>query len=77
LPGLYIGANCGLASDELEGLSCQYYWQSGSSVPSLAQTGYCMIQSISSSYLLEGIAYDLDVIQADLIGKTPVWLAPK
>ncbi|MEJ2457242.1 MAG: DUF1906 domain-containing protein [Novosphingobium sp.] len=77
LPGLYIGANCGLTSDELEGLSCQYYRQSGSSVPSLAQTGYCMIQSISSSYLLEGIAYDLDVIQADLIGKTPVWLAPK
>ena len=77
VPGIYIGANCGLNASAIEALPFDYYWQSGSSVPALGQTGYCMVQSISSSYVVAGIAYDLDVVQADLDGKTPVWLAPR
>ncbi len=77
VPGVYIGANTGLSASEIEALPFDYYWQSGSSVPALNQTGYCMVQSISSSYIVDGVAYDLDVVQTDLDGKTPVWLAPK
>ncbi len=76
VPGVYIGANTGLTASEIEALPFAYYWQSGSSVPALSQTGYCMVQSISSSYVLGGVEYDLDVVQTDLDGKTPVWLAP-
>lgn len=76
VPGVYIGANTGLTANEIEALPFDYYWQSGSSVPALSQTGYCMVQSISSSYVLGGVEYDLDVVQTDLDGKTPVWLAP-
>jgi hypothetical protein len=73
LPGIYIGANCGLSSSQIEALSFQYFWESGSTVPTLS-TGYCMKQSISSSYVLAGVAYDLDVVQADANGRTPFWL---
>jgi len=77
VPGVYIGANTGLNASQIEALPFDYYWQSGSSVPALNQTGYCMVQSISSSYVVAGVAYDLDVVQTDLDGKTPVWLAPR
>ena len=77
VPGVYIGANTGLTASEIEALPFGYYWQSGSSVPALSQTGYCMVQSISSSYVLGGVEYDLDIVQTDLNGKTPVWLAPQ
>jgi hypothetical protein len=77
VPGVYIGANTGLSASEIEALPFDYYWQSGSTVPALNQTGYCMVQSISSSYVVAGVAYDLDVVQTDLDGKTPVWLAPR
>ncbi len=77
VPGVYIGANTGLNASEIEALPFDYYWQSGSTVPALSQTGYCMVQSISSSYVIDGVAYDLDVVQRDLDGKTPVWLAPQ
>lgn len=75
VPGLYVGANCGLTASQIVDTSFEYFWQSGSSVPALS-TGYCMIQSISSSYELDGVAYDLDATQADNNGNTPLWLAP-
>ena len=53
----------------------RYFWQSGSTVPAIS-TGYCMVQSISSSYVVSGVPYDLDHIQADDYGQTPIWLAP-
>ncbi|MES2442406.1 MAG: DUF1906 domain-containing protein [Pseudomonadota bacterium] len=73
--GLYVGANCGLTGSQIVALQCKYFWQSGSTVPTLS-TGYCMVQTISSSYVLDGIAYDKDVTQADADGDTPFWLAP-
>ena len=73
VPGIYIGANCGLGASQIEALPFRYFWESGSKVPAIAP-GYCMKQSISSSYVLAGVAYDLDVIQADANGNTPFWL---
>ena len=77
LPGTYIGANCGLTGDQIYyGLLCEYYWQAGGSVPAIPVLGYCMVQTISSSFVLDGVAYDRDTIQADDVGSTPIWLAP-
>lgn len=77
VPGLYVGANSGLTSAQLyDDLTCQYYWQSGSSVPQVAVRGYCMVQTISDAYVVDGVAYDKDVTQTDNLGNTPLWLAP-
>ena len=77
LPGTYIGANCGLTGDQIYyGLLCEYYWQSGSRVPAVPVRGYCMVQTISQSYVFDGVAYDQNTIQADSPGDTPIWLAP-
>jgi hypothetical protein len=75
VPGLYVGASCGLSATQLVGMRFRYFWQSGSTVPALS-TGYCLVQKISSSYVIDGIAYDLDTVQADEYGQTPIWLAP-
>ncbi len=75
VPGLYVGADCGLGASQITATAFGYFWQSGSTTPALS-TGYCMVQSISSSYVLDGIAYDLDVVQNDAQGQTPFWLSP-
>lgn len=73
-PGLYVGANCGLDGKTLgTALACEHFWRSGSTVPDVAGRGYCMVQTISSNFVLAGIAYDLDVIQTDAKGSTPFW----
>jgi len=43
-PGLYVGANCGLSSDQLSALSFQTFWKSCSTVPA-PQQGFVMTQS--------------------------------
>ena len=75
VPGLYVGANAILNGEQLyEDLNTDHYWQSGSDVPAVAVRGYCMVQSISDRYDLEGVPYDRDRIQADNRGNTPLWL---
>ncbi len=75
LPGLYVGADAILNSRELYyDLNVEYYWQSGSEVPPVDVRGYCMAQTISDAYEIDGCAYDRDVIQADSMESTPVWL---
>jgi hypothetical protein len=74
-PGVYVGANSGLSSQNLQALLFAYFWESGSTVPSIPG-GYCMKQSISSSYVLNGVAYDLDSVTPDYAGRTPQWLQP-
>lgn len=77
LPGIYVGADCGLTQDQLDDqLPFEYYWRSGSTVPSLPNHGYCMVQTIDSDFLIGGVSYDLDTITADGISKPPVWAAP-
>ncbi len=77
VPGLYVGANCGLTGQELyQNLTVQYYWQSGSTVPAIPTRGYCMLQTISSTFVVDGVAYDRDLVQTDDLGSTPLWLTP-
>ena len=71
LPGIYVGANCGLTGDELFfALSTKHYWKSGSTVPDVPHRGYQMIQSISK------ITGDRNVTQPDGEGGTVMWLQP-
>lgn len=71
-PGIYVGANCGVTSSQIEALDFQYFWKSGSSVPALSNPGYCMVQQISSGYEVDGVAYDKDTVQAG-VSPLPVW----
>lgn len=74
VPGLYVGTEAVLTSDQLyHALACGLYWKSGSHVPDIATRGYCMVQTIDDALVLDGVAYDSDVIQADRLGSTPVW----
>lgn len=73
VPGLYVGANCMLDGAQLyDDLTTQYYWKSGSSVPAVATRGYCMVQTISSSFVVSGCGYDKNVVQTDALGNTPL-----
>jgi hypothetical protein len=75
IPGLYVGADAILNSEELYyDLDVEYYWHSGSDVPPVDVRGYCMVQTINDAYEIDGCAYCRDVIQADSMGSTPVWL---
>jgi hypothetical protein len=75
IPGLYVGANCILNSDQLfYNLHFRYYWKSGSNVPNVTNRGYCMVQHISNSYVIDGVPFDKNIIQADNMGNTPFWL---
>lgn len=72
-PGIYVGANCGLSSDQLyHELKMKYYWKSGSTVPPIPFRGYCMVQTITKTDLAAGI--DRDVITPDAFGLTPPWV---
>jgi hypothetical protein len=75
VPGLYVGSDAILNGEQLYyDLDVEYYWHSGSEVPPVDVRGYCMAQTISDDYEIDGCAYCRDVIQADSMGNTPVWL---
>jgi hypothetical protein len=78
LPGLYIGASCGIAADhasQLVALPFKRFWRSGSSSTiQIPAPGFCMQQKISSSLVLNEIEYDSDMVNADQSGNTPMWL---
>lgn len=75
LPGLYVGANCILNSNELYyDLNVSRYWKSGSNTPTVAVRGFCVVQTINNSFVHDGISYDKDIIQTDNNGNTPNWL---
>jgi hypothetical protein len=76
--GLYVGADCGLTSDQLFwDLTCRSYWQSGSDVPDVDQRGYQMVQRITSEPdIVNGIAIDRDLTLTDNLGGAPIWLGP-
>jgi glycoside hydrolase-like protein len=78
LPGLYVGADCGLTGDQLFwDLACKSYWQSGSDVPDVDQRGYQMVQRITTEPDVEnGVAIDCDLTLVDDLGGSPTWLGP-
>lgn len=74
-PGLYVGAQCGLNGSQIDELPFNYFWRSGSNVPDISK-GYCLLQSISSSYVLDGVAYDRDQIIDTQGYAVPIWASP-
>ena len=76
MPGIYIGANCGITAQQIVSLTdFKQFWRSGSSsAPQIGAPGYSMQQTISSTLVLSGVAYDSDVISTDQNGGTPYWL---
>lgn len=73
LPGLYVGAEAGLDGDQLSATRFDYFWESGSTVPTPAQ-GYCLVQTIGGA-MLDGISYDSDLVPSSA-ENPPLWLAP-
>jgi hypothetical protein len=71
VPGLYVGANAILDSDDLYwDLQFQHYWRSGSSVPDVAVRGYQLFQRIPPG----DADIDQDVTKTDNLGGTVLWL---
>lgn len=73
IPGLYVGANCILDSQQLYDLSFQHYWQSESTVPPVAVRSYQMVQSFVAEPV-NGIGIDQDITYIDNEGGVPQWL---
>ena len=72
IPGLYVGARCGLNEAQLGNLQFEHYWQSESNVPPVP-VGYQMIQEYYPEPV-NGIGIDKDITYIDKQGKAPMWL---
>jgi len=73
LPGLYVGANSILDSQQLySSLKFQHYWHSLSIVPNVAVRGYQMIQTDGGT--VHGVGIDKNVTQADTDRGQVQWL---
>lgn len=73
IPGLYVGANSILDSQQLySSLKFQHYWHSLSLVPNVAVRGYQMVQSDGGT--VHGIAIDKNLTQADSDHDQVQWL---
>lgn len=73
VPGIYVGANCGLSGNQLYDLPFQHYWQSLSNVPSIPNRGYQMVQS-GVADPVNGVSIDQDLTETDNEGGTVLWL---
>ena len=74
LPGLYVGASCGLDGQQLYDLPFQHYWHSESTVPALPGRGYQMLQRAQSG-TVNGLSIDVDTTMVDQLGGVPQWWA--
>ena len=72
LPGLYVGANCGLDGQQLYDLPFQHYWHSESTVPAIPGRGYQMMQKPQSG-TVNGLSIDVDTTMVDELGGVPQW----
>lgn len=76
IPGIYVGANCGLSGSQLYSyLKFQHYWKSLSTVPDIPNRGYQMVQGYVSQPV-NGVGIDSDVTQNDTQGCAQLWLQP-
>jgi hypothetical protein len=76
LPGLYVGANSILDSQQLySSLKFQHYWHSLSIVPNVAVRGYQLVQSDGGT--VHGIGIDKNLTQADAKQGQVQWLIQK
>jgi hypothetical protein len=73
--GLYVGFGVPLTSDELyHELAVTAYWHSCSVVPAVAHRGYQMVQLAPPNRTVCQTKVDIDFIQADAKGDTPMWM---
>ena len=73
VPGVYVGAACGLTAEELWELPFVRYWKSASSVPEPAHAGFCMYQLLPCNQRIAGAEVDVDFVQQDFLGRVPTW----
>jgi hypothetical protein len=73
VPGIYVGYGSKLTGQQLFDLSFQHYWRSQSTVPTIPERGYQLIQFLPSTTAF-GIAIDLDITQTDGKGGKSQWL---
>lgn len=73
VPGLYVGYQAILDGDQLYSLSFQHYWRSQSTVPTIPNRGYQLVQFLPS-VTANGIAIDVDFTQTDNQGAQAQWL---
>jgi hypothetical protein len=73
IPGLYVGYEAILNGDQLYGLSFHHYWRSQSTVPSIPNRGYQLIQFLPS-VTANGITIDVDFTQSDNQSAQAQWL---
>jgi len=75
VPGLYVGANAILDGQALRSsLKFSHYWKSLSDVPDIVGRGYQLVQSPGQS--LNGLGFDENRTQSDLLGSRVLLLAP-
>ena len=73
--GLYVGWGLGLTSTQLYQLAFTAYWKSCSNVPPVAVRGYHMVQQGPPNRYVNGLLVDINTVQADAKGNTPiVWM---
>jgi hypothetical protein len=73
--GLYVGYGIPLTPAQLyHDLAVTAYWHSLSNVPDVAVRGYQMVQQPPGNQLVLGVKVDVDVVQADKNGDTPMWM---
>lgn len=74
IPGIYVGAECGLTENELYyDLKFKHYWKSMSSVPKIPNRGYQLVQS-SEENLINNLWIDNDITKNDDMGDSMTWL---
>jgi hypothetical protein len=75
VPGVYVGYNMWLTSQELyKKLKFEHYWKSFSKVPDVAKRSYEMWQDKQIN--LHGIDIDPNEITGDKLGNSPVFMMP-
>lgn len=74
LPGLYVGWQIVLSSQELYDLPFKHYWKAYNADISVATRGYQLVQHTQK--MLNGILYDPNTMTADALGDLPIWLSP-
>jgi hypothetical protein len=73
LPGLYVGYEAILISDQLKNLHFKNFWRSQSNVPNVGAIGYQMIQLYAET-AINGVRVDFDVTQSDFKNGQVSWL---
>lgn len=72
VPGVYVGWQVVLTPEQLySALPFKHYWRAYNG-PDVATRGYQIVQHTAKT--LNGIAYDPNTSQADLLGDTAIWV---